>query len=167
MASIQCKNCKCGIHYHGEPSGIEYVLIDCHDWEEIITAKFDPKNKVIDPQTGYPKLFRTDTIEEDFPDAIKKFWKCQDCGSLIFFDERGRVTTVYSPENDDMLDVAAIGITAFYFDDYQWDEITEAGIPVEQLTEQITRYNKFCVCNQTLVLLDAKNAVIQQYKIML
>lgn len=27
MASIQCSQCKTGIHYHGEPSGIEYTFI--------------------------------------------------------------------------------------------------------------------------------------------
>lgn len=77
MASIQCTNCKLGIHYHGEPEGIEFILIERKDWDKIISSNFDPKNKKINAQTGYPNLYRTDTIEEDFPNAVKKFGNVQ------------------------------------------------------------------------------------------
>ena len=164
MASIQCRNCKCGIHYHGEPSGIEFILIDYHEWEKIISSKFDPKKKVIDPQTGYPKLFRTDTIAEDFPEAIKKFWKCPECGSLIFFDRKGRVIAEYLPDTDPESDEIVCGQTAICFDDYRWDKITEAGMPVSKLAEKISSYIKIDSKDQTLYLFDALNQMIQSYK---
>lgn len=31
MASIQCDKCRFGIHYHGEPEGIEYIFIKDED----------------------------------------------------------------------------------------------------------------------------------------
>ena len=164
MASIQCRNCKYGIHYHGEPSGIEFVRIDSHDWEKIVISKFDSKNKIFDPQTGYPKLFRTDTIAEDFPDVIKKFWKCPKCGSLLFFDEKGRVIAEYLPKDISKTDVIPIDPTAIYFDDYQWDEITESGMPVAQLAEKVTDYNKIYMGEKTITLLNVKTSVIQEYR---
>ena len=85
MASIQCIKCKAGIHYHGEPAGIEYVFIRLEDWDRIITTRFDSMNRQFINGSTFPKLYRTDTIESDFAGFIVKAWKCPECGTFMIF----------------------------------------------------------------------------------
>ncbi len=99
MASIQCSQCKTGIHYHGEPSGIEYTFIKEDDWGKIIISRFDPQNKRFAEGSSVPMLFQTDSIESDFESAIWKAWRCPECGTIMFFDKNGRVIREYK-END-------------------------------------------------------------------
>ena len=98
MASIQCIKCKTGIHYHGEPEGIEYIFIKEKDWDRIITARFDSQNRQYINGSSLPMLYRADTIESDFVDLIVKAWKCPECGTFMFYDEHGRVVTAYEED---------------------------------------------------------------------
>ncbi len=164
MASLQCKNCKYGIHYHDEPSGIEYVMIEFPDWIKITSAKFDLENKVIDIKTGYPKLYRTDTIAEDFPNAVRKFWKCPKCGALIFFDEKGKVKAEYIPNGDDTQVTSGIEWTGIAFDDYHWDELTEAALPDKQLIVGISGFYEIYISEDELVLKHGTGDKLTRYR---
>ncbi|MBR4514155.1 MAG: hypothetical protein IKO61_04650 [Lachnospiraceae bacterium] len=101
MASIMCKKCNTGIHYHSEPNGIEYTFIKENDWIIICNSCFDGKAKEMDTEKYYPKLFRTDTIEEDFSELIYKAWKCPACGSIIIFDAKGQPWKTYEICNEE------------------------------------------------------------------
>lgn len=138
MASIQCSSCKHGIHYHGEPNGICYIIIETNDWKEIISSAFDAKSKIFDAQGQYPKLFRSDSIEEDFPDAVKKCWKCPKCGTLMLFDIYGKITGSYAQDNNLSLCEAIPNFDGVIFDDYQWDKITESSIPNGRIPDYFT-----------------------------
>lgn len=162
MASLQCGNCKYGIHYHDEPSGIEYVMIAFSDWAEITAAKFDPEKKILD-KTGYPKLYRTDTIEEDFPGAVKKFWKCPKCGTLFFFDENGKVITSYIPDTDSMPDIVERDWMGICFDDYQWGKLTEAALYDEQLPEKVKNFYKIYISEDELALKHEPGGKMTKY----
>lgn len=133
MASVLCNKCKMGIHYHSEPQGIEYVYIDQNDWEDICNSAFDTKSKIMD-DNGYPKLYKTDTLEDDFKDRIVKVWRCPNCGSIIKFDREGNVMETYevSSEND-LGNYLSEGLC---FDDYLWDEITEEACPNRELSSK-------------------------------
>ena len=126
MASILCSKCNTGIHYHSEPQGIEYYFIKQDDWKEICQSKFNPDKKEMN-HTRYPRLYRTDTLEDDFAKSIVKMWKCPNCGTFMLFDNRGNVTKTYEESN-----VSFVGESIFegiYFDDYLWDQITNASKP--------------------------------------
>ena len=92
MASVLCNQCKSGIHYHGEPSGIKYIFIKDIDWKLIVSTSFDPNYKEYSEPSGSPKLYQTDTIEIDFSKEIHSAWKCPHCDSIMFFDSYGNVT---------------------------------------------------------------------------
>mgnify|MGYP000246414220 CR=1 FL=1 len=101
MSSVKCSKCGAGIHYHGEPDGTEYIYIPKSDWDIITSSHFDPAEKIFDDTKDYPKLFRSGTIEEDFPAAIHKFWQCPKCGTLLFFDDEGNVVSIFEPSKCD------------------------------------------------------------------
>lgn len=136
MASVKCSKCGFGIHYHGEPNGTEYIFISKADWEEITSSRFKSGEKVFDGERDYPKLFRSDTIEEDFPTAVRKFWKCPKCGAILFFDDKGNVINIFVPaEQDDSVSSDDIE-TGIIYDDYSWDTLTEASIADKSITEK-------------------------------
>ena len=126
MASVLCSNCNIGIHYHSEPGDVQYIYINSSDWLKICNSAFDQNSKIIDDH-GYPKLFRTDTIEEDFGSLITKVWKCPNCGSIMAFDDEGRVCRTYCKTNEP-LDRKLIS-EGMAFDDYLWAHITETAKP--------------------------------------
>lgn len=138
MASIQCSKCKMGIHYHGEPDGIEYVFITIRDWTRITASRFNRENKEYFEGSSIPKLFQTDTIEEDFPAAVHKIWKCPHCGSLMIFDGHGKVTEAF--ENVFTMPDKGRTVTAEYviFDDYSWNQLTELALPDWKIGTQVS-----------------------------
>ena len=137
MASVKCSKCGYGIHYHGEPNGTEYIFILKADWEAITSSCFDPKDKVLDSNKDYPKLFQSDTIEEDFPGAVHKYWKCPKCGSLFFFDAEGNVTRMFAPtDQEDSVSISDDIENGVIYDDYSWDALTEASIADNAITEK-------------------------------
>lgn len=137
MASVKCSNCGFGIHYHGEPNGTEYVYISSIDWTEITSSCFNSRKKFLDANTGYPKLFRSDTIEEDFPAAIKKFWKCPKCDSLLFSDDEGNIINSFAPtEHGESAPTSNNLESGVIYDDYLWDDLTEASIADNHIAEE-------------------------------
>jgi len=133
MASIQCSRCNQGIHYHSEANGIEYRLISKDNWSLICNSKFDKTRVEMDNTNTYPKLFRSDTIDEDFSNNIIVFWICPYCGSIIFFDNEGNVTETFilSDEQYQLTDYTE-GIV---FDDYSWEKITDSCVPNNELKD--------------------------------
>ena len=129
MASLKCSKCGFGIHYHGEPDNTEYIMIKETDWFNITKNIFDPKNKIM--KDGYPMLFRSDTIEDEFSDCFIKFWICKRCGTLAIFDGI-YVDSVYAP-TEDKVPVDKHSKMYIVFSDYLWDEITEHSIPVSEI----------------------------------
>lgn len=87
MASIKCGKCNAAIRYHGEPCGIEYIMISKENWRMMASKVFDSNNKEFCGDGQTPKLYRTDTIEVDFPKMLARYWKCPICGSLHFFEK--------------------------------------------------------------------------------
>ena len=163
MASVKCKNCGIGIHHHGLPNGIEYIMIENESWEKIITNKFNPNNKVLNPQTGYPKMFRTDTIEDDYPSAIKKYWKCPGCGAIIFFDEKGFVRNVYrQSKGDKQREMKAA--TGYIFDDYLWEELTEDGFENYLLPEKVSAINEIFVSDTVVLIKYSASGIVTKYE---
>lgn len=131
MASIKCRQCGFGIHYNSEPNGIEYIFIKKEEWECICHSKFRADMREMDETGQYPKLFRSDTIESDFPDAIQKVWVCPKCRCIHRFDLKGVVAETYQIQKlETKSDVVCEGVV---FDDNRWETITESMIPNEQL----------------------------------
>lgn len=142
MATLKCKVCGTGIHYNSEPSGIECIFVKKEDWMLICDSRFIAKNKEMDTQGAYPKLYRSDTIEEDFSDKILKCWKCPECGSVYVFDEKGNVISTYqkTEERSDELMICE----GILFDDYSWDRITELSMPDIELKSVTPTYYIRC-----------------------
>lgn len=135
MASVQCVKCKEGIHYHGEPEGIEYIFIKEKDWDKITSSCFDPLNKQYVDKSSAPILFQTDTIESDFAELIIKVWKCPECGSIMFFDRFGKVIETYEKDGEDGEELESDN-NYVVFDDYAWEILTECAIPNRKITKQ-------------------------------
>lgn len=167
MASILCSKCHQGIHYHGEPNGIQYVMICKTDWDKIVSSDFDSRQKIIDQTSGYPKLYRTDTIEEDFPESVKKFWKCPHCATLHFFDTDGRVVSVYEPAVLTKEKWGSGHIEGWFFDDYKWDELTEKMLPDSKLSSKTGELNELIVSSDAVVMRNADTDMVNTYKILL
>ena len=163
MASILCSSCKCGIHYHGIPNGTEYIWIRDEDWKRITSAVFDPTNKVYADDGWQPELYRTDTIEEDFPNAIKRFWKCPECGTLLFFGNKGKMLAAYKPvitdENQEKCSVSGV-----CFSDHHWDDITEAGIPDNRIPDNVHEVNRIEVSDDTVLIRNVDGSEIRMYR---
>ena len=134
MASLKCSNCGYGIHYHGISNGTEYILFDLNFWNWIITQKFDKNKKTYD-KSGYPFLYRSDSIQTEFVDKVYHFWKCKKCGTLAFFKpECNMVDSVYTPDESYKPNYNSKKIGRFIcFDDHLWDEITEKALPVNEI----------------------------------
>lgn len=121
MASLKCSFCGHGIHYHGEPpDGTEYIFCKISDWEKI-----EEKN------------LPSDDLESENKELLKYAWKCSECGTFAFFDERGHVTAVYTPKKENSSDVMnepkEFGV---FFDDYLWYEITEDDISASEVLKK-------------------------------
>ena len=162
MASVQCPKCRNSIRYHGEPMGIEFVMISSENWERIITSKFNPKEKEYVDSTKYPKLLRTDTIEDDFPGMVIKYWKCNECGSIMFFDGQNRVREIYS-EGGNYEGVLEGGKEYMVFDDYTWDKITEAALPVSSLAGKYNDNKYISLYEKCLIIKDKENNIEKIY----
>ena len=136
MASIQCIKCKAGIHYHGEPEGIEYIFINEKDWDKMISSYFDPLNKQYINESDVPKLFRSDTIESDFEEQlIIKAWKCQACGSIVFFDRHGRTIGTYEENQTEETEWNEPNSNYVVFDDFLWNKLTDSAIPNSKIPQ--------------------------------
>ena len=133
MASILCSECNEKIHYHGVAEGIEYTLIDIKKWKNICNSKFDKNKKEYIQDGKYPKLYRSDTIENDFPDDILKFWKCPNCGCAMFFSSDKSVSKVFV-KTDSVL-MGSIQFEGLIFDDFLWQSFSENPIPNNGLGE--------------------------------
>ena len=53
MASLECSNCRYGIHYHGLPEGIEYIFFKWDDWKKIESKKFTSDEIESENLSGY------------------------------------------------------------------------------------------------------------------
>ena len=155
MASLQCTNCNNSIRYHGEPRGIEFTMISMENWERIISSVFNPEMKEYLDGTRCPKLYRTDTLENDFPEAIIKYWKCDKCGAIMFFNEQNEIDEIYI-EHVSIEENVSGGKEYIVFDDYKWDEITESALPVTTLQGK--------VLGNKCILLDKKYILIKDDK---
>ena len=133
MASIKCIQCDYGIRYT-EPSGIEYIIITADDWNTICESVFGPNRVQLDETGRYPKLFKSDTIEDDFPGSIKKVWKCPKCGCIHVFDKEGKRIESYHQSNTD--DLGELIYEGIIFSDYLWEKITDRALPNRELKNQ-------------------------------
>ncbi len=133
MASILCSNCSTGIHYHSEPQGIEYMFFEVEKWKEICNSRFNPQFKEIS-NDGYPKLYKTDTIEEDFKGEFIKLWRCPKCKSLMLFGDNGKVVTCFIPKEKVLL--GNLKLEGLAFADDLWERITEKARPDMELKGQ-------------------------------
>ena len=163
MASLQCSVCKNAIRFHGEPVGVEFVMILKEDWKKIVTSEFRPEAKTYISGTRYPKLFRTDTIEEDFPGMVKKFWKCQECGSLFFFDELKNVSESYVMSREEVCEDFQLQQEYIVFDDYLWDEIMESGLPVSKIEEKFKIFARAKMTKNYIIFKYDKDLFIESY----
>lgn len=121
MASLKCSFCGHGIHYHGEPpDGTEYIFCKLADWQ-----KLEKKN------------LPSDDLESEDNGLLKYAWKCSECGTFAFFDERGQVTAVYTPRKNfspvSMQEPTEFGL---FFDDYLWYDITEDEISAAEILKK-------------------------------
>ena len=164
MASLQCSKCKAGIHYHGEPEGIEYVLIKIKDWEVITSSKFAPDKKQYYPGSKSPRLFASDSIEMDFPEMIATAWKCPECGSLMFFGENGSVSASFEEDMDAPITESSVGDLYVIFDDYAWDALTESALPDWKIPEQFRPVSYVDISDESIRVLSLDGNVRKQYK---
>lgn len=143
MASIQCSKCNTGIHYHGESNGIQYYFIKKNDWKKICTSYFDKYNKIFS-EGNLPKLFRSDTIEEDFSNNIIKAWKCPHCKLFMFFNRNDEITNEFEPikiDNTNIISASTDSQTDYIvFDDFTWDKLTERAIPNNEISSNLCHY---------------------------
>lgn len=131
MASLQCSKCGEGIHYHSLPQDIEYIYFSKMVWESICSTRFDKNNKVMDESGVYPKLYRSSTIENDYPEQFVKIWKCPTCGTLHVFSAEGSVKNVFIKDNStNTYDYIEEGVM---FGDYLWSDITDQDISNDRL----------------------------------
>lgn len=164
MASIQCIRCKAGIHYHGEPEGIEYIFIKEEDWESITTTRFDSQNKQYVNGSSFPMLYQADTIESDFVDLIVKAWKCPECGTFMFFDEHGRVVKAYQEDECKGCEKQIDGFDHVVFDDYSWDVLTESAVANWKIPKQYSPTIHARLSDSSLILIRTGGEVINNYK---
>jgi hypothetical protein len=134
MASVKCGICGEGIHYHSMPNGIEYTFINNVTWDKICSSKFNSDQKEYGLNQVYPKLYRSDTIEDDFENEIIKAWKCPNCKSILIFDKLCNVTNTYYVCDD--IDEGNIIQEGVVFEDYLWDKLTERAVSDEKLVNQ-------------------------------
>ena len=88
MASLKCGNCKEGIHYHGEPNGIELRVFSSDVWKKVIESKYNPKAPKMHTEylTPSPYFYTSETILHDFKGMYCDIWRCPNCGTLPVFD---------------------------------------------------------------------------------
>lgn len=170
MASIQCSKCNTGIHYHGESNGIQYYFIKKNDWKKICTSYFDKYNKIFS-EGNLPKLFRSDTIEEDFSNNIIKAWKCPNCGLMMFFGKNGEIKKEFEPDINNNNNIFPNKPDSYkeyvVFDDYTWDKLTESAIPDNEIakhykpthiakitTDTMSFYNQAEQCTEKYIAFD-------------
>ncbi|MCF0229573.1 MAG: hypothetical protein HUJ76_07790 [Parasporobacterium sp.] len=163
MASLKCSKCGEGIHFHSIPQDIEYTYIPKSTWIDICNSRFNKSAIVMDSSGMHPKLFRSDTIENDFEGNIYKMWKCPNCGTMHLFDKNGHVNEVFeeasTTEKNALLDEGLV------FSDYYWDNLTEKAVPDELLKSErptyycrkgkdvlfFSEHEDFSVCNKAYV----------------
>ncbi len=126
MASLKCSNCGYGIHYHGMPEGIEYIFFTLKDWIDLSSQGQQAVSVQIDNDGQYLMA-----------------WKCPECGTYAFFDNKThtRVTNVYVPNDD--VDFVFDGKSSEYglfFDDFLWYEITETYILIKDIMKEYSGY---------------------------
>ena len=123
MASLKCSFCGHGIHYHGEPpDGTEYIFCKMSDWKKIESENLP-----------------SDNLELEHKHSLKYAWKCSECGTFAFFDERGQVTAVYTPKkitSDDTEKLQEPTEFGVFFDDYLWYDITEDEISAAEILKK-------------------------------
>ena len=164
MASMQCVKCKEGIHYHGEPAGIEYIFIKGEDWDRITNIRFDSKNKQYVNGSSFPLLYRADTIETDFKDLIMKAWKCPVCGTFMFYNEKGNVVRAYEEDDSKECGKEKNGFNHVVFDDYSWDEVTESAVANCKIPTLFNPSIHARLSDFELALVRSEDKVIKHYK---
>ena len=163
MATLQCTKCKAGIHYHGEPNGVELIFIESADWEKIKSLRFDSMNIQYINGRATPKLFRTDTIEADFDEWIAKAWRCPECGSIMIFDRHGKVTVTYE-EDYKGVDKLEYNNNYAVFDDYQWNKLTDSAIPNSEISNWFNPSYCAIINNSAMLLYDNNRNFVKRYK---
>jgi hypothetical protein len=124
MSSLKCSFCGEGINYHGIPNGIEYVFFSASDWQSI-----EEEN------------IKSDVLELEKYEKIVKAWKCPECGTFAFFNNRVKVNGVYTPKNEISTDELKKPIEfGVFFEDYIWDEITETDIPASEILKTFPKH---------------------------
>ncbi len=110
MASLQCSGCGEGIHYHGEPEGIEYVAFELDSWNSLIDTDL------------------TIISYDEHTDRYLTMWRCPECGTMhVFKPNSNWVWKVFKPCNETTLSVAG-GTEYIIFDDHNYFDITETDI---------------------------------------
>lgn len=136
MASLECSKCGNGIHYHGLPEGIEYTYCNWHEWEKIMVSRTS-----------------SDELDIKYEKSLIKAWKCPACGAMAFF-ENCRVTEVFAPDDNKShnLNIVQEGEYGVLFDDFLWDEITEAGVSAQDILDEYSGYYWIKKDNRNLLL---------------
>lgn len=50
-----------------------------------------------------------------------------------------------------------------YFDDYQWDEITEAAYSDDELKKRVKKLNKIYISDTLILMEDSNNTMVRKY----
>ena len=107
MASIMCRKCENGIHYHDMPNGTEWKVFELNTWQDLIQT---PVRLIMyeDSETGWYNV-----------------WRCKHCGTLHFFKAYDLyLYKAFAPTEDTAASIKE-GIKCIAFDDITWDEMTE------------------------------------------
>ncbi len=133
MASLKCGNCKEGIHYHGEPNGIELHVFSSDVWKEVIESKYNPEAPKMHTEylTPSPYFYTSETILHDFKGMYCDIWRCPNCGTLHVFDADHNVYVVkiWVPTKKPIEVDFSHGHTHVIYDDFTWSDVTELSLP--------------------------------------
>ncbi|MBQ1863241.1 MAG: hypothetical protein II561_10750 [Thermoguttaceae bacterium] len=141
MASLKCGKCKEGIHYHGEPNGIELHVFSSDVWKEVIESKYNPEAPKMHTEylTPSPYFYTSETILHDFKGMYCDIWRCPNCGTLHVFDaaDGNRVASTYVPAETPFEVDTNQSFTHVIYDDFAWFEFYETPTPNTELEQNI------------------------------
>lgn len=142
MASLQCSNCKYGIHYHDEANGTEWTAFELDTWEKLISSPLELASYRGSTQSGWYYV-----------------WRCKKCGALHFFKSRdSMVYKAFAPSSSSET-FSKIGIKGIAFSDLVWDDITESdetGNSFEGVYKDVSR-QYFILSDNFLLVYSDKN----------
>ncbi len=120
MSSLKCSGCGYGIHYHDEPNDTEYMFFTLDTWAKI-------ENETL----------TSSWVGGEYYELTVYAWKCPECGTFAFFDQRGKVTGVYQPtkefSSEPMREPTEFGL---FFDDILWYDIAEDDLPASEILKK-------------------------------